>query len=61
MNRRFRIAAPPIKWKVKYQIAPWPSRTRTTTVLCATSCGARGLVWERLKKKYGPKNVRLLR
>jgi hypothetical protein len=48
-------------WHVKYQIAPWPSRTRKTSVLCPTECGARGLVFEKLRKKYGGKNVRLVR
>ena len=51
----------PARWRVLYQIAPWPSRVRTATVRCPTACGARGLVRERLKKKHGAKNVRLLR
>ncbi len=56
--RRHGLAAR--RWRVLYQIAPWPSRTRSATALCPTSCGARGMVWERLKKKHGAKNVRLL-
>lgn len=59
--KHVRHGLPSRRWYVKYQIAPWPSRTRTTSVLCPTECGARGLVFERLRKRHGGKNIRLVR
>lgn len=47
------------RWKVFYQIAPWPSRCRSITVEASESCGARGLAGDRLSKRYGKKNVRM--
>lgn len=47
-------------WKVRYQIAPWPSPTKTIKVSCRTGCGASGIAFGELSKKYGARNVRLL-
>jgi hypothetical protein len=59
--RRIVKGVPLRRFRVAYQIAPWPSKTRHITVIARQGCGATGLALETLMKKHGRKSVRLLR